>query len=79
MNGKYDVIVIGDYVNENNKNYFWINNNGKEINVTIYSGDRSIFPNGNYVENDMSKRKADEIKSYIDSKRLLYIDWIFFQ
>lgn len=81
LNGKYDVIVIGrNYKSQNkDRDYSGINNNGKEINGTIYGTDGSMLPNGNYVENDITIRKAKEIKEFINSGQLVYINTKIFE
>lgn len=74
LNGKYDIIVIGNHIGDNKKNYSGINNEGHEFNGSISSWTDHMYPTGNYVENDITQRKADEIMSYIDSGQLVYID-----
>ena len=79
LNGKYDIIVIGSSYNEKSnygkdRRYSGIINTGTEINGTIVSDDNTMYPNGNYVENDITKRKAEEILSFINSGQLVYID-----
>ncbi|MBW6410210.1 DUF5057 domain-containing protein [Clostridium weizhouense] len=56
LNGKYDVIVIGRYVDNS------IKNNGYQFND--YSG----------LENDITELKSKEIKDFINSGQLVYLD-----
>lgn len=80
LNGKYDVIIIGR--NENGitapyRGYSAINNNGIEADAghnSYKSGTNQLLPNGNYVENDITKRKAEEIEAFINSGQLVYIN-----
>ena len=59
LNGYYDVIVIGN-------NSSW-DKKYSQINFLGYS-------NADYNENDITKRKAEEIISFINSGQLVYID-----
>lgn len=89
LNGKYDVIVIGrknSNLNVKDRDYSALNNNGSEfkdserINGTtirhdsIVDGNNDLLPNGNYAENDITRRKAKEITDYINSGQLVYIN-----
>lgn len=56
LNGKYDVIVIGRYVDNR------VENNGYQFND--YNG----------LENDITELKSKEIKDFIDSGQLVYLD-----
>ncbi|GAA0077210.1 hypothetical protein UT300005_15880 [Clostridium sp. CTA-5] len=56
LNGKYDAIVIGRYVDNR------IENNGYQFND--YNG----------LENDITNLKAEEIKDFINSAQLVYLD-----
>ena len=68
LNGKYDVIVIGRY----------IDNNLNAPNGSVrYSNDKegiSWFRDYNDLENDITNKKANEIKEFINSGQLVYID-----
>lgn len=77
LNGKYDVIVIGrntSGMSAQDRDYSGINNNGSEITGSIVAGHNDMLPNGNYVENDITKRKANEILDFINSGQLVYIN-----
>lgn len=77
LNGKYDVIVIGrntSGMSVQDRDYSGINNNGSEITGSIVAGHNDMLPNGNYVENDITKRKANEILDFINSGQLVYIN-----
>lgn len=77
LNGKYDVIIIGR--NKNNiatpyRDYSAITS-GSEYTGGIKSSDgNNLLPTGNYAENDITKRKAEEIKEFIESGQLVYIN-----
>lgn len=69
LNGKYDVIVIGRYVDYNN-----ITNekNKDQLAYRDYNLDQKI---GNaFVENDITDRKANEILNFARSGQLVYVD-----
>lgn len=68
LNGKYDVIVIGRYIDYN------LQAPNGSIN---YSNDKvgtSWFRDYIDLENDITNKKANEIKDFINSGQLVYID-----
>ena len=70
LNGKYDVIVIGRYVDDNL--YF---PNGKiEHNIYDSNKEKTWFRDYEALENDITNKKANEIMDFINSGQLIYID-----
>lgn len=69
LNGKYDVIVIGNYVQDgiNDKYSFY---NSSNSNTKRYEKDDGY----EYINNDITKRKANEITEFIDSGQLVFVD-----
>lgn len=61
LNGKYDVIVVGRYVD----NSFSVSNYGENI---------LWFKDYVALENDITDKKASEIEEFINSGQLVYID-----
>ena len=68
LNGKYDVIVIGRYVD-----YSLQAPNGLGGYTNNKEG-TGWFRDYNGLENDITNKKADEIKDFINSGQLVYID-----
>ena len=69
INGKYDVIVVGRYIDYNN---ITENSNKDQLPYRDYNLDQKI---GNaFVENDITDRKANEILDFAQSGQLVYID-----
>lgn len=87
LNGYYDAIVIGNETPIIDgeipyRSYSQINNTGVELNK-MTEEDKKTFPyinfvykrpNHNYVENDITNKKANEIIDFINSGQLVYID-----
>ena len=90
LNGKYDVIVIGryldsslngpngivDYVNNFNDGYWkkeWFQNKWVELNLESFKN-KTWFTDYSYLENDITNKKAKEIREFIQSGQLIYID-----
>ena len=67
LNGMYDVIIIGNKTSTNNE-YSQINYGGSESNSAWGTQNKS------YNENDITKRKADEIIKFINTGQLVYIN-----
>lgn len=57
INGYYDVIVIGDW-----------------IDYSISANNNTTFNSYQYLENDITNRKSEEIKQFIETGQLVYID-----
>lgn len=68
LNGKYDAIVLGRYVDKS-----LISPNGTVSNVNNGEGS-SWFRDYIDLENDITNKKATEIKEYINSGQLVFID-----
>lgn len=69
INGKYDVIVVGRYIDYNN---ITDNSNKDQLPYRDYNLDQKI---GNaFIENDITDRKANEILEFAQSGQLVYID-----
>lgn len=74
INGKYDIIVIGRNSSGSSvlyKDYSQINDGEAE---TTEKGGRETTATGNYVENDITEKKANEIIDFIKSGQLVYVD-----
>lgn len=82
INGYYDIVTIGrntENISEGSlyRDYSGINfgkeehDEGKGI---IEDGNNNMIPNGNYVENDITIRKAKEIIEFIDSGQLFVMN-----
>ena len=82
INGYYDIVVIGrntDSISEGSlyRDYSGINFDGDEHDEgkgSIKNGNNDMIPNGNYVENDITIRKAKEIIEFIDSGQLFVMN-----
>lgn len=88
LNGYYDAIVIGNETHIEDttipyRSYSQINNIGKEFSSDMNEEEKNTFPyinfvykkpNYNYVENDITNKKANEIIEFINSGQLVYID-----
>src|SRR5699024_2491716 len=73
LNGKYDVIVIGRYVDEDlflSKGDIVSSLFNKYYNMH----GTTWFRDYENLNNDITNKKADEIKDFIDSGQLVYID-----
>lgn len=68
LNGKYDVIVIGKYVDNSLVNPNGIINAENNLEGTIW------FKDYKDLENDITNKKAKEIKEFINSGQLVFID-----
>ncbi|CAI3698836.1 Conserved hypothetical protein, DUF5057 domain [Clostridium neonatale] len=69
LNGKYDVIVIGRYIDYNN---ITDSINQDQLPYRDYNLDQKI--GNSSVENDITDRKANEIIDFAQSGQLVYID-----
>lgn len=81
INGYYDIVVIGRNVpsksNKVSRDYSGINLQGEEYDDgkgDISAGNNEMLPNGNYVENDITIKKAKELVEFINSNQLFVMN-----
>lgn len=72
INGAYDVVFIGRYIDT--KNITTTKNQDQLAYIDYGTGEITIQSKKSTVENDITNRKATEILEYIDSGQLTYID-----
>lgn len=73
LTGMYDVIIIGNKSNDVNK-YSQINYESKEKDRSDNKTGWGEYTERSYNENDITKRKADEIIKFINGGQLVYIN-----
>ena len=78
LNGKYDVIVIGRYIdNDLSGPNGIINYSGikySSISISENLKNKTWFNDYSHLENDITNKKAKEIREFIQSGQLVYID-----
>ena len=80
INGYYDIVVIGrktKSIGTNQRDYSGINfgqSEHDEEKGIIADGNNNMIPNGNYVENDITKRKSKELIEYINTGQLFVMN-----